>query len=116
MLDILVCNLGGTPVDASNALVQIVSLIVTLIKIAIPIILVLFGMIDLAKAVMSNDEKEMKGAQTKLIKRVVYAVLVFLVFSIVQILVGVLGNTSADTTDKSNNVAGCLACFINKDC
>ena len=114
MLDILACSIGGVSIDNTNVLVQIISLVVTALKIFIPIILVIFGMIDLAKAVMSNDEKEMKGAQTKLIKRVIYAVAVFLVFSIVQILVGVLANTGAD--DTGNNAAGCLSCFINKDC
>ena len=37
------------------------------------IILIIFGMLDLAKAVMANDDKEMKEAQKKLIKRIVYA-------------------------------------------
>ena len=112
MLDILTCTIGSQPIHDTDLLVQIVALVVTLLKIAIPIILVIFGMIDLAKAVMSNDEKEMKGAQTKLIKRVIYAIAVFLVFSIVQLLVGVLG----ESTTGDSNVSGCLNCFINKSC
>lgn len=108
MLNILTCTINGLTWTEGNLLLPtITNLVVTLLKIAVPIILVIFGMLDLAKAVMSNDEKEMKGAQTKLIKRVIYAVLVFLVVSIVQLLFGVLaGNGASD-----NNVSGCIACF-----
>lgn len=81
-----------------------ISLVVNIIKIAIPILLVIFGMIDLGKAVMSNDEKEMKGAQTKLIKRVLYAVLIFFIFAIVQWIFAMI--------DKENGTS-CLNCFIN---
>ena len=68
-------------------------------------------MLDLAKAVMSNDEKEMKGAQTKLIKRVIYAVVVFLVVSIVQLLFGVLASTGA--TGEGSNISSCISCFVS---
>lgn len=96
MLNILACNINGMSWTEGGTLLlpTITVLVVNLIKIAIPIILIIFGMLDLAKAVMSNDEKEMKGAQTKLIKRVIYAVAVFLVVSIVQLLFGVLAKLS----------------------
>ena len=111
MLDILACNIEGIDWHTSGMILlpQITVLVVTLIKIAVPIILVIFGMIDLAKAVMSNDEKEMKGAQTKLIKRVIYAVAVFLVVTIVQLIFSALDSTDEDTSD----VTGCISCFIS---
>lgn len=111
MLEILGCTVGGVDfgLDQNMMLPEIVNLVVTLIKIFVPIVLVIFGMIDLAKAVMSNDEKEMKGAQTKLIKRVIYAVLVFLIISIVQLVFGVLSSTGA----SDDSVAGCISCFVS---
>ena len=114
MLDILACTIGNVPM-ADNVIPQITSLAVGIIKIIVPVLLVVFGMIDLMKAVMSNDEKEMKGAQTKLIKRVIYAVAVFLVVSIVQILFTALGNTANSDVD-GNNISGCISCFINGSC
>lgn len=108
MLDILSCSIGGVSM-AGNIIPSITVLVVNLIKIAIPIILVIFGMLDLAKAVMSNDEKEMKGAQTKLMKRVIYAVLVFLVVSIVQLIFSVLSKNNVSGAD----VSGCISCFVS---
>lgn len=113
MLNILTCSIGGVSMNG-NIIPSITVLVVNLIKIAVPIILIIFGMLDLAKAVMSNDEKEMKGAQTKLMKRVIYAVLVFLVVSIVQLLFSVLNKNSVSGED----VSGCISCFVSNaaDC
>ncbi len=104
VLDLIKCN--GLSGSIDEIIPQTVNTVVNIIKIGVPILLVVFGMIDLGKAVMSNDEKEMKGAQTKLIKRVLYAVLIFFIFAIVQWIFGVL--------DKNNSgEASCLNCFIN---
>ena len=114
MLNILSCTIGGVSMANNPMIPSITVLVVNLIKVAIPIILIIFGMLDLAKAVMSNDEKEMKGAQTKLMKRVIYAVLVFLVVSIVQLLFSVLSQNNV----TGSGVTDCISCFVNSvdDC
>lgn len=111
VLDMVTCNgLGG---NIDQVIPDTVHLIVNIIKIVIPIILVIFGMLDLGKAVMSNDEKEMKGAQTKLIKRVLYAVLVFFIIALVQWIFGALDADSVKGSEKANS---CFNCFLNGDC
>lgn len=57
-----------------------------IIQIGIPILLILMGTIDLGKAVMSNDDKEIKGATGKLIKRAIMAVAVFFVVVLVNLV------------------------------
>lgn len=110
MLEILRCNLGNITWNESTLVIpEITVLVVNIIKIAIPIILIIMGMLDLGKAVMSNDEKEMKGAQTKLIKRVIYAIMVFLVVSIVQLLFGALGKNAGGEA----NIQSCISCFVS---
>ena len=64
-----------------------------IIQIGIPIILILMGTIDLGKAVMSSDDKEIKGATSKLIKRAIAAVAVFFVVTIVSLLMGIFAKT-----------------------
>ena len=93
-----------------------IRMFVNILKIVIPIILVVLGMLDMAKAVMANEEKEMKEAQKKLIKRLIYAVVVFFIVALVQFVFGALAK--ADTGKNSNNVdkndtAACIACFIS---
>ena len=73
--------------------VTIIRKVIDLIKILIPIGLILFGLIDLGKAVIAGKEDEMKKAQGTLIKRVIYAVVVFLVVQIVIFATGLVGAT-----------------------
>lgn len=97
---------GGIVVDAM--LPNFVSLLVTLIKIGVPVILIIFGMLDLGKAVMANKEDEIKKGQQTFIKRAIAAILVFLVVAIVQLVFGLL--VKAGSTD---NPMQCVSCFIN---
>lgn len=108
VLDTISC--GGAEIDA--IVPGFVSSLVNVVKILIPIILIAYGMIDLAKAVMANDEKVMKEAQSKLIKRIVYAVVIFFVVAIVQAVFGMLAN-AGEGDDYKNNMNSCISCFIS---
>lgn len=91
-------------VDCS-ALMPIIRLIrdgvIPLIQIGIPIILILLGMLDLGKAVMASKEDEIKSAQKLLIKRCVYAVAIFFVVFIVQVVFGLVSGTQDSETAAS---------------
>lgn len=65
-----------------------------IIQIGIPILLIIMGSIDLGKAVLSSDDKEIKGATGRLIKRAIAAVAVFFVSTIVSLLMGMLGGSN----------------------
>ena len=83
--------------------------IIPLIQIGIPILLILMGTIDLGKAVMSNDDKEIKGATGKLIKRAVAAVAVFFVVTLVSVVFSWLGKT--DNSDVNANSGDWFTCW-----
>lgn len=74
-----------------------------IIQIGIPIILIVMGSIDLGKAVLSSDDKEIKGATGKLIKRAIAAVAVFFVSTIVSLLMGMFSTSGAN---DGGNVSG----------
>lgn len=97
---------GGTNLFFSGSFPYIVSTIVTVIKIAVPILLIIFGMLDLGKAVIASKEEEIKKGQQVFIKRAIAAVIVFFVIQVVQIIIRfVSGN------DQS--IIQCFHCFIN---
>lgn len=62
-----------------------------ILQIGIPIILIVLGTLDLGKAVISSDDKAVKEAQSKLIKRCIYAILVFFIVTLVNLLFSVVG-------------------------
>ena len=70
--------------------------VMPIIQIGIPILLILMGTIDLGKAVLSSDDKEIKGATSKLIKRAIAAIAVFFVATIVGLVMGMFGKTDLD--------------------
>ena len=82
-------------------IVKIVRTIIDLIRYGIPVLLVIFGMIDLGKAVMAGKEDEMKKAQSTLIKRVIYAVCVFLVVTVVVFIMNIVADSGAETSDDT---------------
>ncbi len=77
-----------------------------IIQIGIPIILIVMGSIDLGKAVLSSDDKEIKAATGKLIKRAIAAVAVFFVSTIVSLLMGMFG-TSGTGVEGTGNWSDC---------
>ena len=92
----------------SGALPITVHTVILVIKIAVPILLILFGMIDLGKAVVASKEDEIKKGQQTFIKRLIAAIIVFFVITVVQIVVRFI----APSEDKST-ITDCLNCFIN---
>lgn len=63
-----------------------------MVQFIVPVILIVLGTIDLVKAVIASKEDEIKNAQKMLIKRLIYAVIVFLVPFIVSLIMGWIGN------------------------
>lgn len=85
---------GYVDCSSSSTLVQVIALvrfILNIICIAVPIIMILMGTIDLFKAVTAGKEEDIKKKQKALITRVIAGVLVFLVPTIVMLIMSLLG-------------------------
>ena len=67
-----------------------------ILQIGIPIILIVLGTLDLGKAVISSDDKAVKEAQSKLIKRCIYAILVFFIVTLISVVFSMIGNVAGD--------------------
>ena len=65
--------------------------IIYIIRIVIPVIIILLGTLDLGKAVMAGEDKKIKEAQKTFIKRIIYGVAIFFIFTIVEVIFGLLG-------------------------
>ena len=78
-----------------------------IIQIGIPIILIVMGSIDLGKAVLSSDDKEIKNATSRLVKRAIAAVAVFFVVTLVTVVM----NMVADNGDDAEGATSWSACW-----
>lgn len=78
--------------------------------IAIPIIIVLFGIIDLVKAVASGKEDDIKKGTTILIRRIITGLIVFFVLAVVKFVVNLI------QTNNTENVSSCLNEIFGNTC
>lgn len=104
--DIKGCSIIGSGVKIDVKIANTVHTIVLIIQIVVPILLVIFGMIDLVKAVIAGKEDEIKKSQMTFVKRLIAGALVFFVFVIVKMLVSFVA-------DDSTNIINCANCFLN---
>lgn len=87
-----------------KVILKLAHTILGLIQFAVPILLIILGSWDLGKAVIQSDEKKIKEQQQIFIKRLIAAILVFLVTIIVNIAIGLLpdsGNISGQDSWKT---------------
>lgn len=78
-------DLFGNPND-ENSLAYMINLVLGYVRVIVPILVIVFGLIDLGKAVIASKEDEMKKAQNTFIKRVIIGVVVFFVPVVVNIV------------------------------
>lgn len=83
------------------------------IQVVVPILLIVFGMIELGKAIAAQKEDEIKKAQSGFLKKLVLAVLVFLVFAIVNFVVNFAAGNDDENEDNKNNIWNCVDDLIN---
>ena len=69
-----------------------------IVFIGIPILFLIFAVVDLGKAVIASDEKEVKQAQSRLIKRAIYTAAVFLVIPLVSLVMDIVGKGETGNT------------------
>lgn len=94
-----------------DGLPAITSFLYTLLKIAIPVILVVKGSIDLFKAAASQKEDEMKKAQKKFTQRLIAGGIALLAFIIVETVINFIAKRTGD-----DNAIKCVNCFIKNQC
>lgn len=81
---------GSDAIVIPGQIAHIIALAVTLIQIFVPILLIIWGMLDLGKAVMAQKDDEIKKGQQTFVKRIVAAAVVFFVVVIVRLVVSLV--------------------------
>lgn len=105
--------LSGTDINfcAQTANIwQVLGYVVMIFKIVIPLLLIIFGMLDLGKAVISSDDKAISKAVSTLVKRFIAAIVVFFIPTIVSALFSAITNIKI-TEDTDYNI--CVQCVTD---
>lgn len=98
-----------------NNLAGLLHTVITIVKIGIPILLIIFGMLDFAKGVIASKEDEIKSGQQMFMKRLISAVLVFFVVTIVQLVIGLVDDKNDANESDIWNCANLILNGGNKN-
>ena len=96
----------------SSSVLQILGYFIFIVKIVLPLIIIILGSIDVSKAVLSGDEKDIKTSVGILVKRLLIGIAVFLLPSIVRVIFyGIYDLKSEDSVKNEANI--CIDCLTN---
>ena len=96
----------GNITNIPKKIPEITNDIVNIIHVAVPVVLVFLGSIDLIKGIISGKDDEIKKGQRTFVKRLFIAVLVFFMMAITEFVISIIDS------DNSTNIISCTKCFV----
>lgn len=94
--------------DLPAGLIKLIVWCFNIIRIAAPIALIIWGMLDFAKAAFASKENDTAKAKKNFLFRVIAAVLVFLTMLITQWVMNIIA------VNDSESLAYCVSAIMNK--
>ena len=102
-------TVSGCSVPIPTTIASLIRTIIVIIQIVVPILLIIWGMLDFAKSIIGQDEDKIKAGQKKFIQRIIAAIIVFLVVTVVQLVITTVGRVTGDGDSAWN----CANAIIN---
>lgn len=93
-----------------NELFNIVHVLINGIKIVVPILLIIWGMLDFAKSVIAKNEDDVKKYRKNFIQRVISAIVVFFLVFVVQLVINLVASVEDTTNDQGQTVSDIWSC------
>ena len=106
MINILAFN-ASQFCTTTASLWGLLGIAITAIKVVIPIFLIVFGMLDMGKAVTSGKDDEIKKQLMSFMRRAIAAVLVFFVPTVVGFAFTLANNTDDGQLCRQCITSGC---------
>ncbi len=88
---------------------KFIGYVVMVLKILIPVIIIILGIVDLGKAVIAGKDDEIKKSTTALMMRLIIGIVVFFVPSIVRAVFGLVDAYS----EVSSSAEVCINCVTS---
>ena len=77
-----------------SGVINYIKKLVKIMQLFVPILLIIWGSVDMFKGIVSGDEKKIAAGRTALIKRFGVAIAVFLVPAILEFVIKYVGGSS----------------------
>lgn len=100
---------------SAGPIMYTIGMFMLVFKIVIPVLLIIFGMVDLGKAVISSDDKAVSKAAKTLLNRVIAGVCIFFIPTIVGLVFKMVG-AFGEVKDEYDYCAACVSNPTGADC
>ena len=94
--------------DQASDVLGFIGWILTVFKIAIPLLIIGYGMFDLGKAVVGSKDDDIKVASKRLMYRAIAGVLIFFVPTVVMWLFGTINGYKDMPVDNFKKCQDCI--------
>ena len=94
---------------------KVIGFVILTAKILIPLILIIFGMIDFSKAVIASKDDQISKSINSLIKRIIAGIVVFFIPSLITAIFNLL-ELGGLNTDDGKNCIYCMTKPFSSDC
>ncbi len=95
--------------SGSAGLLQFVGYIITIVKIAIPILIIAFGLLDFGKAVVGSKDELIKKSAISLLRRVAAGIVIFFLPTLILTIFAAI----SDYKSNAKNFSNCKTCLLN---
>lgn len=119
LINVMAKELCGSTASTSiipPVVFNLTHLVILAIQVVVPILLIIWGMMDFTKAVVGGNEDKIKEAQKVFIKRLVAAIIVFLTVTIVNLVVNLVADITSNSTEggdvDNSKISTCLKKFV----
>lgn len=84
-----------------NDVIEIINDVMKIVRIAVPILLLVFGITDFFRATFANGEEDIKKARERFIKRIIAAIIVFIVPFFVNLVLNLANKAWSDINPET---------------
>ena len=106
-------TIDGTTENGTLRAFKIVGIIIYIAKILAPLILIILGSIDLAKAAVAGEEKATSEALQTLLRRLIIGIVIFLIPTAIKLLISMVSG-AGDMLDENNlSYKYCTDCLFD---
>lgn len=104
-------NLCNSFESGIGSAIRILGYLLEIIKVIVPIIVIVLGMVDFGKAFLSNDDKAITKAVGALTRRVIAGVVIFFTPTLILTIVELVDIT--DGIENNGRFNACTKCILN---
>ena len=111
--------LDGSAVDALSCsnenvikVLKLFSVLFFILKVAIPIIIIILGIISLAKVIISDDQSMLSKTVSSLVMKIILGIFIFFLPTLISTIIGYID----DADNVTSEYRACTECLLESNC